>query len=719
MSFKYIYKILSIKKLNIKIFFNEYGNREQNINFKYECYFLNMKLFIIIFFGISSILKSVSFDSINDSIYFEFEPIIVTVDRFELNLIKSPFSVDKIINQNYEKNVSINDLINSSAGVFNQNENNFAQDLRVSIRGFGARSSFGIRGIKILVDGIPESTPDGQSQVDNIDMGFIEKIEIIKGLISSQYGNSSGGVISLTSNKIDDISFLETRYLIGSYGLNQFQIKTSKKFNKSNYLFSFSRNQGNGFREHSKFLSNIFNAKINWFISKKLKFLFLYNYSNSPIAQDPGALSIENINLNWKGARDKNLLFNSGEKVNQSKIGFLVEQKFNKTQIYKFKTYYISRSFNNRLPFQNGGQVEFSRNFFGLSNLLLLRKNLFGFSSNLSIGLDIESQIDLRNRYDNLNGIRGNKVFQQDEIFLNQAFFIDQKVNFSKKIDLILGARYDNNIIKAIDKYFDDGNSSGDIHLSNFSPKIAFVYSDNNQTLFSNIASNFETPTLNEFSNNPNLSGGFNQQLNPQFSRQIEFGVRTFKKNFLYNFSLFFIDIQNEFVPYEIDGLSGKTFYRNSGSSQRNGLELSCTFKFWKSLKFYNAYTFSDFKYKEFIIDDKNFRGNYTPGIPKHFLYSEISTENENKTNVKIIFRFSDKIYVNDSNANLSDSFQILDLRFFKELNINANKINLFFGINNLLNEKYFSNIRINAWGGRFFETAPLRNYYIGTEIKI
>ena len=107
-----------------------------------------MKLFIIIFFGISSILKSVSFDSTKDSIYFEFEPIIVTVDRFELNLIKSPFSVDKIINQNYEKNVSINDLINSSAGVFNQNENNFAQDLRVSIRGFGARSSFGIRGIK-------------------------------------------------------------------------------------------------------------------------------------------------------------------------------------------------------------------------------------------------------------------------------------------------------------------------------------------------------------------------------------------------------------------------------------------------------------------------------------------------------------------------------------------------------------------------------------------
>ena len=678
-----------------------------------------MKLLILIFFGIFSTLQSLNINSTKDSIYFQFEPITVTVDRFELNLKKSPFSIDKIKNQNYEKNVSINDFLNSSAGVFNQNENNFAQDLRVSIRGFGARSSFGIRGIKILVDGIPESTPDGQTQVDNIDMGFIEKIEIIKGLVSSQYGNSSGGVISLTSSEIDDNLFLETRYLIGSYGLNQIQIKTSKKFNKSNYLLSFSRNQGNGFREHSKFLSNIFNAKMNWFVSEKLKLLFLYNYSNSPIAEDPGALSLENINLNWKEARDKNLLFDSGEKVKQSKIGLLLERKFNENQTYKFKTYYISRSFSNRLPFQNGGQVEFSRNFFGLSNLLLLRKNLFGFSSNLSIGLDIESQIDLRNRYDNLNGNRGDKVFQQDEIFLNQAFFIEQKVDLSKKIDFILGARYDNNIIKAIDKFFDDGNSSGDIHLSNFSPKIAFVFSHDNKTLFSNIASNFETPTLNEFSNNPNLSGGFNQELSPQFSRQIEFGIRSFKKNFLYNFSLFFIDIENEFVPYEIDGLSGKTFYRNSGSSERNGFELSCTFKFWKSLKFYSAYTFSDFRYKKFIVDYNDYSGKYTPGIPKHFLYSEIFTENENKMNIKIIFRFSDKIYVNDSNSNLSDSFQILDLRLFKKFNINENKINLFFGINNLSNEKYFSNIRINAWGGRFFETAPLRNFYIGTEIKI
>lgn len=678
-----------------------------------------MKFFFTFFFYILCFLKSSEIDSIKDSIYFELEPIVVTADRFELNLIKSSFSIDKIENQNYEKNLSINDLINSSAGVFNQNANNFAQDLRVSIRGFGARSSFGIRGIKIIVDGIPESTPDGQAQIDNLDLGFIKNIEIIKGLTSSQYGNSSGGVISLNSKDISDVSLFETRYLIGSYGFNQLQFKTSKKFEKSNYLFSFSRNTGEGFREHSKFESNIFNAKINWFLSKKLKLLLLYNYSNNPIAQDPGALTIENINLNWKGARDKNLLFNAGEKVNQSKIGLLIERKFKRNQKYNFKTYYISRNFSNRLPFQSGGQVEFVRNFFGLSNLFSVKKNVFGFLSNFSIGLDIESQIDYRERYNNLNGNQGEKIFKQDEIFLNQAFFIEQKINFSKNLNLILGTRYDKNIIKAIDKFFEDGDSSGDIDLSNLSPKIALVYSYNNKTLFSNIASNFETPTLNEFSNNPNSSGGFNKELNPQFSNQLEFGIRTFKKNFIYDISLFFIEIQNEFVPYEIDGLSGKTFYRNSGSSERNGFELSYTLKFWNSFKFYSAYTFSDFKYKKFILDDKNYSGNYTPGIPKQFFYTEIFTDYEKGMNFKIIFRMSDKIYVNDSNSNFSDSFKVLDLRFFQKLNFNKNKINFLFGINNILNEKYYSNIRINAWGGRFFETAPLRNFYIGTEIKI
>ena len=678
-----------------------------------------MKFFFTFLFYILSFLKPSELDSIKDSIYFELDPIIVTADRFELNLIKSSFSIDKIENQNYEKNLSINDLINSSAGVFNQNANNFAQDLRVSIRGFGARSSFGIRGIKIIVDGIPESTPDGQAQIDNLDLGFIKNIEIIKGLTSSQYGNSSGGVISLNSKDISDVSLFETRYLIGSYGFNQLQFKTSKKFEKSNYLFSFSRNTGEGFREHSKFESNIFNAKINWFLSKKLKLLLLYNYSNNPIAQDPGALTIENINLNWKGARDKNLLFNAGEKVNQSKIGLLIERKFKRNQKYNFKTYYISRNFNNRLPFQSGGQVEFIRNFFGLSNLFSVKKNVFGFLSNFSIGLDIESQIDYRERYNNLNGNQGEKIFKQDEIFLNQAFFIEQKINFSKNLNLILGTRYDKNIIKAIDKFFDDGNSSGDIELSNVSPKIALVYSYKNKTIFSNIASNFETPTLNEFSNNPNSSGGFNKELNPQFSNQLEFGIRTFKENFNYNISLFFIEIQNEFVPYEIDGLSGKTFYRNSGSSKRNGFELSYTLKFFNSLKFYSAYTFSDFKYKKFILDDKNYSGKYTPGIPKQFFYTEIFSEYEKGMNFKIILRMSDKIYVNDSNSNFSDSFKILDLRFFQKLNFNKNKINFLFGINNVLNEKYYSNIRINAWGGRFFETAPLRNFYIGTEIKI
>ena len=673
------------------------------------------KLFILN----STFILALQIDTKKDSVYFKLDSINITANRFSGNYDKLPISISKVQNEKGEKQLTLNDLLNSSSGVFNQNSNNFAQDLRVSIRGFGARSSFGIRGIKILVDGIPESTPDGQAQVDNIDLGFISNVEIIKGLISSQYGNASGGVISLNSKKINEISLIESRYIMGNYGFKQFQFKIGKKFEDINYLFSFSNNRGTGFREHSSYESYIFNTKTNWFPSKKIKLVFILNYSNSPVAKDPGSLSLENIELKWNGARDKNILFDAGEKVDQSKLAVLMEKKMNQNQKIISKIYYISRNFSNRLPFEEGGQVQFERNFYGISNLISLKTNLFEIPFKLSLGFDIESQIDLRERYNNLNGIRGKKVFKQDEFFLNQAFFTEQKISFSKDFDIFLGFRYDINRIKAIDRYLINGNLAGNRNLFNLSPKLGFVHILKNISIYSNISSNFETPTLNELSNNPNGEVGFNEKLNPQLSKQFEFGLKGFNNLLTYNLALFIIDIKNEFIPYEIERLPGRNFFRNSGRSKRNGFELSFNIDISNTLKFYTSYTFSNFKYINFHLIDRNYDNNYMPGIPKNLFYSQIFSKNKSGFNYKLIFRFNDKIYLDDSNTNFTNSTSILDLRITNDFNFIQNQFKFIFGVNNILNQKYYSNIRINAWGNRFFETAPLRNFYLGTEIKI
>jgi len=652
------------------------------------------KLFILN----STFILALQIDTKKDSVYFKLDSINITANRFSGNYDKLPISISKVQNEKGEKQLTLNDLLNSSSGVFNQNSNNFAQDLRVSIRGFGARSSFGIRGIKILVDGIPESTPDGQAQVDNIDLGFISNVEIIKGLISSQYGNASGGVISLNSKKINEISLIESRYIMGNYGFKQFQFKIGKKFEDINYLFSFSNNRGTGFREHSSYESYIFNTKTNWFPSKKIKLVFILNYSNSPVAKDPGSLSLENIELKWNGARDKNILFDAGEKVDQSKLAVLMEKKMNQNQKIISKIYYISRNFSNRLPFEEGGQVQFERNFYGISNLISLKTNLFEIPFKLSLGFDIESQIDLRERYNNLNGIRGKKVFKQDEFFLNQAFFTEQKISFSKDFDIFLGFRYDINRIKAIDRYLINGNLAGNRNLFNLSPKLGFVHILKNISIYSNISSNFETPTLNELSNNPNGEVGFNEKLNPQLSKQFEFGLKGFNNLLTYNLALFIIDIKNEFIPYEIERLPGRNFFRNSGRSKRNGFELSFNIDISNTLNFNTSYTFSSFKYINFNLIDINYNDNYTPGIPKNLFYSKIFSKNKSGFNYKLIFRFNDKIYLDDSNTNFTNSTSILDLRITNDFNFIQNQFKFIFGVNNILNQKYYSNIRINAW---------------------
>jgi len=673
------------------------------------------KLFILNY----TFILSLQIDTKKDSVYFELDSITISANRFSGDYNKLPISISKIQNEKSEKQLVLNDLLNSSPGVFNQNSNNFAQDLRVSIRGFGSRSSFGIRGIKILIDGIPESTPDGQAQVDNIDLGFISNVEIIKGLISSQYGNASGGVISLNSKKIDEISLIESRYLIGNYGFKQFQFKLGRKFEDINYLFSFSNNIGDGFREHSNYESYIFNTKVNWLPSKKLKLVLILNYLNSPIAQDPGSLSLENIELKWDGARGRNILFDAGEKVDQSKFAVLIEKKMNRNQKFISKIYYISRNFSNRLPFEEGGQVQFERNFYGFSNLISLNRNLFGIRSKFSFGFDIESQIDLRERYDNFNGIRGERVLKQDEFFLNQAFFTEEKLSFLKDFDIFLGCRYDINRIKVVDRYLINGNLSGDRNLFNLSPKLGLVYSLKNISIYSNIASNFETPTLNELSNNPDGEGGFNNELKSQLSKQLEFGLKGFNNFSNYNLAFFIINIENEFVPYEIKNLPGRFFFRNSGRSKRSGFELSFNIDISNTLKFYTSYTFSNFKYINFHLIDRNYDNNYMPGIPKNLFYSQIFSKNKSGFNYKLIFRFNDKIYLDDSNTNFAKSTSILDLRITNDFKLLQNQFKFIFGINNIMNQKYYSNIRINAWGNRFFETASLRNFYLGTEIKI
>jgi len=322
--------------------------------------------FILFLVSFSLGFQSLTEETTADTLRFELRPVTVTASRLDNADLNVPVAVS-VLNryriQGGQQQLVLNEALAAIPGLYTMNSENFAQDLRVSIRGFGARAAFGIRGIKILVDGIPESTPDGQAQVDNIDLGFINRAEVLRGPVSALYGNASGGVISFSSLELPISSYMDGRLSIGDFGFQQIQLKAGQQRGPISYVMNFSRNQADGFREHSAMKNSVVNGKLRWEVDPNLNFTFLTNYAESPLANDPGALTKDQVAENRSSARDRNVQYNSGESVSQFRIALVAEKKFAPHQTLQARVYFTTRDFENRLPFENGGQVQFNRLF--------------------------------------------------------------------------------------------------------------------------------------------------------------------------------------------------------------------------------------------------------------------------------------------------------------------------------------------------------------------
>ncbi|MBI80239.1 MAG: TonB-dependent receptor [Pseudomonadota bacterium] len=644
------------------------------------------------------------------------EEVITESTRLEQPLLKVPSSISIITKEEIEQGrqeINIDEALSVVPGLFIQNRYNFAQDLRISIRGFGSRSSFGIRGIKILVDGIPETLPDGQGQVDSIDISSIKQIEVIRSPSSSIYGNASGGIINFISD--DNInSFLSTKFISGDHGFNKKQIKINKSSNKINYSFGIAETNYQGYRQHSQSTNKQFYGKINIELDNNKKLITSFNHTNQPLSKDPGAINISQVATNRKQARDKNILFDSGEELKNNKFGLTFIYPINKYHSIKSNIFNISRDFKNKLPFKNGGSVDLSRSFSGggLSYTYNSKNNI---NNRLIIGIDIENQNDNRKRYDNINGVLGNISLNQKEIVKTNAFYIREEFNYNL-FDIALGLRNDNISFIVDDYLLLNGNESGKRILNNTSPSISILYNlRNNIVLFSNLSTSFQTPTTTEFSN-PSGEGGFNPNLNAQSSKNIELGLRSSSNKINYEIILFKNKSINEILPYEIEQYPGRSFYKNIGKTNREGIELYSKYMINDNFTIISNYTFSNFEFDYFIDDTNDFSGNSIPGFPENIFFTEFLYKN-NSFFSSIDFQYVDKIFITNNNAVSTDKYFLSNMRMGFEYKIDNFTISSFFGINNLFNQDYNSNLRINAFGARYYEPAPRRATYLGISV--
>ena len=679
----------------------------------------------LIFWFIQHLYSSQKSDLLNpDTVLFELEPITVTASRFPIKQQDAVFAVtpiDKVSLQTARRQLSLKESLGSVPGLLALNENNFAQDLRLSIRGFGARASFGIRGIKVLIDGIPETTPDGQTQLDNLNIGMIDHIEVVRGPTSALYGNASGGIIHLSSQKPPKTLQVENRLVGGSYGFKNFQIKAGQDFGDTNILFSAVHSRINGFRAHGEMKTSLINGIVQVQPDSLNELIIRLSWENSPLAEDPGALTSEQMKDNPTQASLNNLKYNAGEAVSQGRIGFFYNRIFNPEQELQFNAYFNSRNFNNRLPFEQGGIVDLIRNYGGFNLLYLHASNFLGYSAQLAGGLEFADQRDDRKRYNNLNGSKGELIFNQEEQYINTAIFGQQDIHFTQRWVLNLGLRYDIVNVRVQDLFIEDGIGSGKRTLQGMSGTIGtrFRMTDNHN-LYGNISSGFETPTLIELTNNPVDNRGLNPTLNPQQAVNYEIGMKGVLTNkFRYEMALFMIDVYDELLPYELDSSPGRSYYRNAGRSRHNGLEFGIHGYLTTGLTFALSYTYSRFYFIDYQLAKNNFRENSIPGIPEHMGYAEFFYLSTSGIYGRFEIQGRSKLYVNDANTAIDDPYAAINIQTGYRLLFNRWYVEPFFGINNILDVSYSDNIRINAFGERYYEPAPGLNFYGGVNIHI
>jgi len=617
-----------------------------------------------------------------------------------INESNPALSISEISYDEYQiQPVNFQDAIDFSPGLWITNSENQAQDNRMAIRGFGARSAFGIRGVKIILDGVPLTTPDGQSQVDNIPFELIENVEIMKSLSSTRYGNASGGVVSInTFSNLTDKYFVEVGY--GSYGYKNINGTYSTSSEKSSTILNISHAESEGYRDHSSYLNkSLFFKHARKFQNMNLKFNLLY--FDSPYAFDPGGLNIESVEENRSQARDRNVLYNSQESVKQIQTGVVLDW-YTKLGEINSNVYYSNRDFVGLLPFTNGGYVELDRDFSGVEISIKDKSQNFEWM----VGTSIQDQKDDRKRFENNEGEKGAITLDQIESFRSYGAFALASYN-KENYSIQSGVRFDLHEISlddnvGIDQQYVEYSKS----LKAFSPNVGFIYNLNkNDEVYINYGKSYETPSLSELSANPN-GVGFNGDLNPMNSRGFDLGFRNKSQNLSYSITAFYINTKDEIVRYELEGFEGMNFYRNLGTSKRIGTEMEVSYNLGNSGVLNASYTQAKYEFKNQEVSGD------LPGIPKSnfalkWLYGYKDFD------LKLDLKYVNSLYADNNNEVKVPSYLLSNIALKNKFNFKGFLLEVGLHLRNLLNEKYYDNIRTNAFGNRFYEPASLRSFIL------
>ncbi|MCX6161720.1 MAG: TonB-dependent receptor [Ignavibacteriae bacterium] len=691
-----------------------------------------MKKILLVFFAllINYGLFAQDENGKKDTIEYKYPyEILITAPRLSMPVKMSPYStsiVDKLMLELMPRTIAIDEPLKLVPGVKVDNQAN-GERVHLSIRGQGILSERGIRGINIILDGIPLNDPTGFApDVFDVDWLTVNRMEVLRGPSASLYGGSaSGGIINILTNGGYNIPLGGEAF--GSYGSNNFWKAFGQyggTVDKVDYRMSFSREMGDGYRVHTHFWSDKISGKAEYKPAKNLIITPLFFWTDT-YHENPEGINLDQYNTDPKQANPDAVPFNEYLETNRLTGGVTGSYTFAENHDLQF-TAYTKRTlfteannkiFNNRTIVTPGTSLQYTYNYGKKKDFI---KNHF------SVGSDLRWQTIDESRVDNLHSVRGDTLRSDETIKQSSiGLFAINKIDIGPKFNAVLSIRYDKINNDLDDKLKAGGiNYSGSANFDKLTGRIGINYSLlPNLNVFASWGQGFLPPATEELAQNPDGYGGFNKNLSPATSSGEEIGLRGIIKDvFYYELTGFYMNTKNDFDRYRIPTRGQETFYRNYGASNRMGIELYGKWIPVKPVTVQLAYTFSSFKYADIsptrvVMDDTTIvkyiqDGNYLPNSPMHQLFIDVQYMPIQGLSFGVSNETVSKIYIDGANieSEAAPAYSLFNARVAYDWNMKGFGGEISFNLKNIGDTKYVA----------FTEPDPGGNAYqpgVGREI--
>jgi iron complex outermembrane receptor protein len=645
--------------------------------------------------------------------------------------------VDEAALRNGGPMVNLSEALGGVPGLVVANRNNYAQDLQISSRGFGARAGFGVRGLRLYSDGIPATMPDGQGQVSHFDLAGTQRIEVLRGPFSVLYGNSSGGVIATFS-----AAPTERRAGVdvdaGSFGLRQWRLQAEGPLGGGwDARASVSGFETDGFRPHSEARRRLGNLRLGWQGDSDRVLLLASDFSQA--AQDPLGLTRAQLEADPDQTAPQAPTFDTRKTARQSQLGARWQHSFGTAG--PLREGVLSGHAGSRgvtqwqaippatqaSPRHGGGVVDFDREYGGIDARLSWKWSGLG----LVTGVAAERQQDERRGFENFTGsgsaqqLGVNGALRRDERNRvdSRDAYAQAELALAPTLAGTLGLRAGRVEFTATDRYLANGDDSGTLRFSYRNPVAGLRWTPQpGLTLHVSGGRGFESPTLNELAYRPDGRAGFNSALQAQASRQLEVGARWTGGALQADASVFHIDTEREIGVQTNSG--GRSSFRNVGRTQREGAELALQWRLAAGLRAQLALGWLDARYRDGFLAcagvpctapsvvvpaGRRIAGTFARSAFQAIEWQPLAGQ---PLRVALEWRGQSRTTVSDASGETAPGFGVLGLRLTQHWMIgnDGQRLELLARIDNLADRRHVGSVIVNDANGRFYEPAPPRN---------